>query len=126
MPRVIHFEFPVDDPERATTFYENVFGWKIDKWDGPFDFWLVTTGAEGTPGIDGGFMRRQDAKQTTVNTVEVPSVDAYVEKIKASGGKVEVEKTAIPGVGWIAYGSDTEGNVFGLIEQDASAKPPGA
>ncbi|MGZ7136310.1 MAG: VOC family protein, partial [Methanobacterium sp.] len=38
MPRVVHFEIPADDPERAIEFYKNVFGWKIDKWEGPFDY----------------------------------------------------------------------------------------
>ena len=46
MSRVVHFEIPADDPVRAAKFYEDVFGWKIEKWEGPFDYWLVTTGEE--------------------------------------------------------------------------------
>ena len=59
MPRVIHFELPADEPERAARFYESVFGWEITKWQGPMDYWLVTTGEEGTPGIDGAISPRE-------------------------------------------------------------------
>jgi len=57
MPRVIHFEIPADNPDRAVEFYKQVFGWKFDKWQGPQDYWLITTG-KGEPGIDGGMLRR--------------------------------------------------------------------
>jgi len=44
MPRVVHFEIHADDPQRAANFYQGVFGWDIKKWEGPEDYWLVTTG----------------------------------------------------------------------------------
>ena len=53
MPRVVHFEIHADDPQRAANFYQNVFGWQINKWEGPEDYWLVTTGADNEPGING-------------------------------------------------------------------------
>ena len=58
MPRVIHFEFAADNPERAAKFYREVFGWESAKWGGPMDYWLVKTGSDG-PGIDGGILRYQ-------------------------------------------------------------------
>ena len=121
MPRVIHFEINVDDPERAVRFYKKVFGWKIKKWEGPVDYWLVTTGEASQPGIDGAIMRRMN-KGTTYNTIDVPSVDEFMRKIVKAGGKVVSEKTAIPGVGYFAYCADTEGNVFGIMQEDPSAK----
>ena len=57
MPRPIHFEIPADRPERAIAFYEQVFGWRFQKWEGPTPYWLVQTGADG-PGIDGGLLAR--------------------------------------------------------------------
>ena len=114
MPRVIHFELPADDPERAAGFYEQVFGWAVEKWDGPIDYWLVTTGEEGMPGIDGAIARRGEGM--TANTIDVPSVDEYVAKVVAAGGQVVVPKQQIPGVGYMAYCADTEGNVFGIME----------
>lgn len=115
MPRVIHFELPADDPERASGFYQQVFGWTISKWDGPVDYWLVTTGDEGEPGIGGAIQRREEGA-TTVNTIDVPSVDEYVAKIVAAGGQIALPKMEVPGVGFMAYGIDTEGNVFGIME----------
>jgi predicted enzyme related to lactoylglutathione lyase len=121
MPRVIHFEIHADDPERAVKFYEKVFGWKISKWQGPADYWLVATGERDKPGIDGAIMRRT-GKGATWNTIDVPSVDQFTKTIEKLGGKVVQPKTVVPGVGYIAYCEDTEGNVFGIIEQDPNAK----
>lgn len=121
MPRVMHFEVPVDDPARAVNFYRSVFGWQINKWDGPEDYWLVGTGEEGEPGINGALTRRSEGFMSTVNTIGVDSVDAFVARIEANGGKILMTKTAIPGMGWLAYGQDTEGNNFGIIEPDTSA-----
>lgn len=120
MPRVVHFEFGASDLERAAAFYKIVFGWEIHKWDGPVDYWLVTTGPEDKPGINGGLMNRRF--QNAVNTVEVDALDATVGKIVDAGGEVVQPKTAVPGIGYMAYCRDTEGNIFGLMQPDAKAK----
>jgi catechol 2,3-dioxygenase-like lactoylglutathione lyase family enzyme len=57
MSRVVHFEIAANDPEKVTAFYQNVFGWKIAKWGGPQDYWVVTTSDPASPGIDGGIFR---------------------------------------------------------------------
>jgi predicted enzyme related to lactoylglutathione lyase len=121
MPRVVHFEFAADNPERASKFYRDVFGWESTNWGGPMEYWLVKTGSEG-PGIDGGILRYQDKMPRTINTIGVDSVDAYVEKATRNGGKVAKPKMAIPGIGYQAYCLDTEGNVFGVFQEDPSAK----
>jgi predicted enzyme related to lactoylglutathione lyase len=125
MPRVIHFELSADEPERAVKFYEEVFGWQTKKWDGPQSYWLLMTGDKQQPGIDGGLMRRSDnplPSHLATNTIDVPSVDEYTEKITAHGGKVVIPKGTVPGVGYVAYCEDTEGNVFGLMQFDHSVK----
>lgn len=122
MPRVVHFEIPADDPDKLAEFYKSVFGWTIQKWDGPVDYWLVTTGSKDQPGIDGGMGRKSDGMSAVVNTMDVPSVDEYVAKIEEAGGTITVPKMAIPGVGWMAYFSDPDGNVSGIMEEDSSAK----
>ncbi|HEX9369497.1 MAG TPA: VOC family protein [Roseiflexaceae bacterium] len=121
MPRVVHFELAADDPERASKFYSDVFGWKIRKWDGPEDYWLATTGEPGQLGIDGGIMRRNADMPAVVNTIDVASVDDSVARIEAGGGKVVAPKMAIPGIGYLAYCLDTEGNMFGVMQSDPSA-----
>ena len=122
MSRVVHFEIPADDTERATKFYTKVFGWKINKWEGGMDYRLVTTGESGTPGIDGAIMQRSEMVTTVVNSIDVPSVDDFLKKVTKNGGKVDTPKTPIPGVGYFAYCKDTEGNMFGIMQSDKSAK----
>jgi Predicted enzyme related to lactoylglutathione lyase len=124
MPRVVHFELPAEDPARAARFYADVFGWQIHKWDGPADYWLVRTG-EDSPGINGALMKpaceQGFAPKTPVNTIDVPDVDAAVAKIEAAGGKIVMPRTPIPGVGYVAYFTDTEGVTGGIIQYDKSA-----
>lgn len=122
MPRVVHFEIDAEKPERAIKFYEKVFGWKIEKWKGPIEYWLITTGKEDEPGIDGGLSRRTEAEPSIVNTVDVSSVDEYVKKVEGNGGSIVRPKMAVPGVGWMAYFKDPEGNLFGMMEEDSSAQ----
>jgi predicted enzyme related to lactoylglutathione lyase len=121
MGRVMHFEFPADNPERAVEFYKQVFGWQFQKWEGPMQYWLVSTGAKELPGIDGGMMLRQHPGQGTVNTIGVPSVDAAIATVEKNGGKVVAPKMPIPGVGYFAYCADTEGNQFGIMQADPAA-----
>jgi predicted enzyme related to lactoylglutathione lyase len=127
MPRVVHFEIHADNPERAIRFYQGLFGWEFTKWAGPTDYWLVKTGPDGQPGINGGLIRRQGPIDGTaviayVCTVDVPSVDRFLTEIPGKGGTVVVPKMAIPGVGWLAYAKDPEGNIFGFMQNDPAAK----
>jgi uncharacterized protein len=121
MPRVVHFEINADDPARASKFYSAVFGWKINKWDGPIDYWLVDTG-ENEPGINGGVTKRMNPQATSVNTVGVDDLDSFVKKVVTAGGKIVAPKTPIPGMGWLAYATDSEGNMFGMMQPDENAK----
>ncbi len=115
MPKVIHFEIPADDPERAVAFYEKVFEWKIEKWEGPMDYWLVTTGEDEEPGINGAIVPKEFGDKVR-NTIAVDSFDEFAKKIEDEGGKMLTEKQTIPGVGVMAYFQDTEGNISGIIE----------
>ncbi|HKT47568.1 MAG TPA: VOC family protein [Candidatus Acidoferrales bacterium] len=122
MSRVNHFEIPAADPERAAAFYKKVFGWKIEKWPGPMEYWMVNTGADGEPGINGGLLKRSAPVNVTTNTVCVDSVDKAVDAVKTAGGKLVMPKTPIPTIGYFAYLEDTEGNLFGVMQNDSSAK----
>ena len=122
LPRVIHFEIAADNPERAVKFYQKVFGWKIEKWAGPVDYWLVTTGENKEPGINGAITEKSDYVTATTNTISVASFEDAVKKIEEAGGKQLMPKTAVPGIGYMTYCKDTEGNVFGIMQNDPSAK----
>src|SRR2546421_8627441 len=103
MARVVHFEIHADDPQRAVNFYQNVFGWQIDKWEGPEDYWLVTTGANNEPGINGAILQRRgpingDAVIAYVCTIDVPDIDEAITKATSQGGTVALPKMPVPGV----------------------------
>ncbi len=115
MNRIVHFEIPVDNPERAIKFYEDVFGWEITKWEGPFDYWLIKTGEEGEPGIDGAIMTKEMGEMIR-NTIVVDSFDEFAEKIQNNGGTMITEKMSIPGIGIMASFQDTEGNISVIME----------
>ena len=83
---------------------------------------MITTGKEDKPGINGGLSKRTEAESTTVNTIDVPSIDEYIKKVKNNGGSIIRPKMAVPGVGWMAYFKDLEGNLFGMMEEDSSAQ----
>jgi predicted enzyme related to lactoylglutathione lyase len=128
MARVVHFEIYATDPERAMRFYQTLFGWQFTKWAGPMDYWLVKTGSDDQPGINGGLMHRQgpppvegQAVIAYVCTIQVTSVDETLQAVVSNGGVVAMPKMAIPGVGWLAYGKDPESNIFGFMQPDPAA-----
>ena len=122
MPRPVHFDLTVDNPERAMKFYKDIFGWKFEKWNGPMEYWMATTRDEKEPGINGGLSKRGESGMPNMNTIGVSSVDKFSSMIQEKGGKILTPKTPIPGVGWFATCQDTEGNTFGIIEQNPNAK----
>ncbi len=116
MARVVHFEIPADDPQRAQDFYRDAFGWQFDKWQGPFDYWMAITGPEGSLGINGAITRREGFVNSVIDIIGVESIEETVAKIKAAGGTIIDGPNEVPGVGIIAYFTDTEGNTFGTIQ----------
>lgn len=127
MSRAVHFEIHASNPQQLIGFYSTLFGWTFNKWDGG-EYWMIHTGADDQPGINGGLMpRRGDlpaplaAVNAFVITVDVEDVDDCVERAKAAGGSVALPKMPIPGIGWLAYLKDPDGNIFGAMKADAEA-----
>lgn len=122
MARVVHFEIPFDNKERAMKFYASAFDWKLT--DMPQMNYVMAESAPvdetqmpKEPGaINGGlFQRPKEAPSPTIY-VDVPSVDAAIERVEAAGGKVVTPNTPIPGMGAYARVTDSEGNVIGLFQ----------
>ena len=123
MSTIVHFEIPADELERAKKFYAELFSWKIEKYPGSMEYWMITTTNEkGEKAIDGGMMKRQNPQQPITAYIDVPSIDEYAGKVEKLGGKVIVPKTAIPDVGYFAVCLDTENNSFAIWENDKNAK----
>jgi uncharacterized protein len=117
--RVVHFEIPFDDQERASSFYGEAFGWSLTAMP-EMDYVLVTTGPsdEGPPSepgfINGGMLKRGLPVGTPVIVVEVDDVDSSVDQIEKLGGTTVSAKAAVGEMGYAAYVKDTEGNLVGL------------
>ena len=122
MSRVVHFEITADRPERAVRFYEQALGWRIQPWDGPSPYWLVSTGTDFESGIDGAIRDRAGAGQSTINHVSVSNLESAMEAVRRAGGTVDGEIQVIPEVGRFVYAADTEGNRFGMMENGPHAR----
>ena len=115
MPKFIHIDISADDPERAAGFYRDVFGWTVEKAEGPTPYWLIATSDD--PGaIGGGIGQRSEAWQTVIPTIDVDSVDAFEKKLVTAGGTVVTPKQSIPGIGILLNFKDPEGNIFSILE----------
>jgi uncharacterized protein len=118
----MHFEISADDPKRAMAFYDKVFGWKYQKYEGGnMDYWLVTAGEKAEPGINGAIQQRTQLPQPVISTIMVESIDDTITKIIENGGQIIVPKMEIPKVGVMVYFQDTEGNIFGAMQADPNA-----
>ena len=130
MNRIVHFEIHAENPDRAISFYKDVFGWQIDKW-GELDYWVIMTAEKDSPipGINGGLLPRKGSAPTEgqavnafVCTVQVDNITDMIAKVEKAGGTIALPKFAFPGMAWQAYYKDTEGNIFGLHQVDTNAK----
>ena len=123
MPTIVHFDIASDDPPRAKKFYESLFGWKMQGPPGMTDYYLFETqDPKGNKGAGGGLGKRGDPSQRITTYIGVDNIDAYSKQVGALGGKVVQPKMTVPGFGYLAVCVDTEGNTFGLWQEDSSAR----
>ena len=115
--RVVHFEIPTDHPEKSMNFFKTIFGWEFEKY-GDEDYWMVKTGAEDTPGINGAIMKKRDPNQPIVNSIDIADIDETSKEIEKAGGKIVVPKSPVPTMGWFCMFTDIDGNIHGLWETD--------
>jgi uncharacterized protein len=123
MDKVVHFEIPVDDLDRAKSFYGSVFEWGIQTLE-QMDYTVaMTTEVDAKtqmplePGaINGGIMRRTPETPAPIITIQVASIDDSLKEIESAGGSTVQPRSEIPDMGAFAYFKDTEGNVLGLWE----------
>jgi predicted enzyme related to lactoylglutathione lyase len=128
MPTIVYFQIPSDDIERSKKFYNELFGWTIDKMsesntpEGMENWEVTTTDDKGNKALGGGMSKRQMPQQQITNFIDVKSVDEYSSKAERLGGKIVVPKTVVPGMGYYAVCLDTENNSFGIYESDKNAR----
>lgn len=123
MATIVHFDLPADDLERAKTFYSSLFGWTFEPAPGYTDFYFIETPADdGSPGVGGGLGKRGAPDQHITNFIGVPSIDTSLKEVVRLGGKVIFPKTAVEKYGYMALCEDTEGNSFGVWEENPLAE----
>ena len=120
--KVVHFEVPFDDGDRARSFYKEAFGWQIMEMP-EMGYTIVMTGPSNDSGptesgfINGGMLsREQAATPGPVVVLDVESIEVALERIDSLGGSTVVGKTPVGDMGFAAYFKDTEGNTIGLWE----------
>ncbi len=117
--RVVHFEIPFDDAERAQAFYRDAFGWDLTDVPG-MSYTLASTGPTGDQGatepgyINGGLLRRQNPDDSPIVVIDVDDIDAALAKVESLGGQTLLGRQAVGDMGWAAYFKDVEGNSMGL------------
>lgn len=119
--KVVHFDIPIDEPDRALSFYADVFGWSLEQW-GPVEYW--TTAAGDGEGIGGALTRRSDDVPTLMFYIEVDDIDDALAAVERAGGVRLSERMPIPTVGWSAFFRDSEGNKVGLFQSDPDVAMP--
>jgi predicted enzyme related to lactoylglutathione lyase len=112
---IVFFDFPATDLKASSTFYADVFGWKITV-DPTVGYHMFQ--AAGGPG--GGFTKVGSTFAPfpievgkTLVYIRTDDIDATLAAITAQGGKTIQPKTEFPG-GAYAYFSDPGGNIVGL------------
>ena len=119
---IIHFIIPATDVEKMKQFYVGLFGWKIEKYPGPMEYWDIQTipvdekGMLLRPGVNGGMVKKESPEQKPINYISVESIDESIKKATKLGGKIVSPKQEIPNVGWIAIATDPEGNQIALLQ----------
>lgn len=118
--RVVHFEVPYDNADRARAFYSDVFGWDIRSVP-EFEYNFVQTGPVADNGmptepgfIGGGMFQRQADISRPVITIEVDDMTSALSAVGEHGGSTVGEPQRVGEMGIAAYFTDSEGNLMGL------------
>jgi predicted enzyme related to lactoylglutathione lyase len=118
--KVVHFEIPFDDGDRARKFYADAFGWTSNEIP-ELHYSIVQTGPAGDDGfpadrgyIGGGMLKRESPTDRPVITIDVEDIDEALAKIESLGGMAVLGRQSVGEMGWAAYFRDVEGNLMGL------------
>ncbi len=121
-----YFDLTVQDVGQARTFFQEVFGWRFERFPMPYEYYHIQAGPEEEPGIDGGIGALKDAPvaggiPATQLTIPVANLDETIANVLAAGGQVIEPRMPIPGIGWYATCAEPGGLRFGVIQGDAEA-----
>jgi len=116
------FEIPVNDMQRAKTFYETVLDIKMETLGNQQEetvfFPRLPDTIMAQSGILSGALVKAERLKPSLHGPLIylnayPAIDDVIQRIKPAGGELLAEKTKIP-AGFIAVFKDTEGNRLAL------------
>lgn len=119
--RVVHFEIPHDDGDRARAFYAKAFGWQLTPLP-EMGYTMIASGPSGDQGpsepgfINGGMMQREAPFTAPNIVIDVENLEDALKAVNEAGGSTVAERQAVGDMGFVAYFKDTEGNLLGLWE----------
>lgn len=124
MNEIAYFEIQATNPKELVDFYKNVFGWEFTKDENlPIEYYRIKTN-----GMNGGLLQRPAIIPSTgygtnafTCSAMVKNFDETADLIMKSGGRVAMEKFAVPGICWQGYFLDTDNNTFGVFQPDEKA-----
>ena len=118
--QMVHLEIPAGDTAKAREFWGGLFGWEFQAYEGSQSEYHMTRFSE-TSG--GAIMEAEGDKRGPRVYFDVDDIDAATARVRELGGEAS-DGMPVPGMGWFATCSDSEGNDFGLWQNDPSASPP--
>lgn len=134
MDPVVHFEMPYENKERLVKFYQQAFGWQMQKLGPEMGEYVTAATAETdenrmvkTPGaINGGFYPKTSVEipQPSV-VISVDDIKSAIVKVTDAGGKIIGEPTDIPGIGHYVSFTDSEGNRVSILQAFMAAGTAG-
>src|SRR5436305_164590 len=106
--KLVHFELPVQDVDRAKKFWSGVFGWEFGDSAMPgMEYYMVRTGED----QGGAILPSEQKAAAPIVYFDTDDIDASIGKVRENGGEAE-DKHPIPGIGWFTHCADTEGIAF--------------
>jgi uncharacterized protein len=118
--QMVHLEIPAGDTAKAREFWGSLFGWEWQTMEGPTEYHM-TRFSETT----GGAIYAPDPPDKRGARVyfDVDDINAANARVNELGGEAG-EGMPVPGMGWFSICTDTEGNEFGLWQNDPEAPAP--
>jgi uncharacterized protein len=122
-----YFDFTVETVGKAKKFFEQVFGWRFERFAMPYEYYRIQAGAQYEPGIDGGIgeignTAISGGKPLTQVTVPAANLDEYLARVSTNGGRIVEARMPVPGIGSHATCAEPGGLMFGIIEADPNAR----
>jgi uncharacterized protein len=119
--KMVHVEIPAGDTSKAREFWGGLFGWQFQEFEGsPTEYHM--TRMDDTSG--GAIYEPDPADKRGVRVYfDVDDINAGTARVNELGGQAG-EAAPVPGMGWFSVCKDTEGNEFGLWQNDSNAPGP--